>query len=57
LLRIELEQEDDGRWVAEIPDLAGVLAYGTTTEEAKTKVEALDHGETVPELGELFVAA
>ena len=66
MLRIELEQEDDGRWVAEIPDLAGVMAYGATTEEAKAKVEALalrtladrlDHGETVPELGELFVAA
>lgn len=66
MLRIELEQEDDGRWVAEIPDLAGVMAYGSTAEEAKAKVEALalraladrlDHGETVPELGELFVAA
>ncbi len=66
MLRIELEQEDDGRWVAEIPDLAGVMAYGATTEEAKAKVEALalrtladrlDHGETVPELGALFVAA
>ena len=66
VLRIELEQEDDGRWVAEIPDLAGVMAYGATTEEAKAKVEALalriladrlDNGETVPELGELFVAA
>ncbi len=66
MLRIELEQEDDGRWVAEIPDLAGVMAYGATTEEARAKVEALalrtladrlDHGETVPELGELFVAA
>ena len=66
MLRIELEQEDDGRWVAEIPDLAGVMAYGATTEEARAKVEALalrvladrlDHGETIPELGELFVAA
>ncbi len=66
VLRIELEQEDDGRWLAEIPDLAGVMAYGATTEEAKAKVEALalrtladrlDNGETLPELGELFVAA
>ncbi len=66
MLRIELEQEDDGRWVAEIPDLAGVMAYGATTEEARAKVEALalraladrlDHGETIPELGELFVPA
>ena len=66
MLRIELAQEDDGRWMAEIPDLAGVMAYGATPEEVKAKVEALalrtladrlDHGETVPELGELFVAA
>ncbi len=66
MLRIELEQEDDGGWSAEIPDLAGVMAYGATAEEATAKVEALalrtladrlDHGETVPELGELFAAA
>ena len=66
VLRIELEQEDDGSWVAEISDLAGVMACGATSEEAKAKVEALalrtladrlDHGETVTELGALFVAA
>jgi predicted RNase H-like HicB family nuclease len=66
VLRIELEQEDDGRWLAEIPGLAGVMAYGATPEEAKARVAALalrtladrlEHGETVPELGEFFVAA
>ncbi len=66
MLRIELEQEEDGRWIAEIPDLAGVMAYGATPEEVRAKVEALalrtladrlEHGETVPELGELFVTA
>ena len=66
MLRIELEQEEDGRWVAEIPDLAGVMAYGATPEEVRAKVEALalrtladrlEHGETVPELGELFGTA
>ena len=66
VLRIEFEQEDDGRWVAEISALSGVMAYGATREEAQTKVEALalrtladrlDHGETIPEIGELFVAA
>ena len=66
MLRIEFEQEDDGRWVAEISALSGVMAYGVTREEAQAKVEALalraladrlDHGETIPELGELFVAA
>ncbi len=66
MLRIEFDQETDGRWIAEIPALPGVMAYGTTREEARAKVEALalrtladrlEHGETVPELGELFVAA
>ncbi len=41
MLRIEFEQEDDGRWIAEIPALPGVVAYGATQNEAKAKVEAL----------------
>ncbi len=66
VLQIEFEQEDDGRWIAEISGLSGVMAYGATREEAQAKVEALalrtladrlDHGETIPELGDLFVAA
>ncbi len=66
MLRIELEQEDDGRWIAEIPELSGVMAYGDTREQAKAKVEApalrtladrVDHGEPVPERGALFVGA
>jgi predicted RNase H-like HicB family nuclease len=40
-LRIETELEDDGRWIAEVPQLPGVLAYGATAEEAATKAEAL----------------
>jgi predicted RNase H-like HicB family nuclease len=40
-LRIEFELEEDGRWIAEAIDLPGVLAYGSTREEAKSKVEAL----------------
>ncbi len=39
--RIEYEQEEDGRWLAEVPELPGVLAYGTNAEEAMLKVEAL----------------
>lgn len=39
--KIELEREADGRWVAEIPDLAGVLCYGATRPEAVAKVQAL----------------
>ena len=38
---IETEREDGGRWIAEVPELPGALAYGTTREEAMVKVEAL----------------
>jgi len=38
---IEFEQEEDGRWIAEIPSLPGVLAYGLTMEQAESKVESL----------------
>jgi predicted RNase H-like HicB family nuclease len=64
-LTVEVEQEDDGRWIAEVPALAGVLAYGTTADEARAKAEALalrvlaerrDSGEPVPEVEGLFVA-
>jgi uncharacterized protein (TIGR03067 family) len=41
MLRIELDREDDGRWIAEIPDLPGVLAYGETRDDAIRKVTAL----------------
>lgn len=53
-LAIEVEQEDDGRWLAEVPDIPGVLAYGDTRDEAIGRVQALslrvladrlDHGE------------
>ena len=54
---IEFEREDDGRWIAEIPELPGVLAYGATRDEARRAAVALalrvvadrlDHGEPVP---------
>lgn len=38
---IEHEREDDGRWLAEVPELPGVLAYGATPDEAMAKAEAL----------------
>lgn len=38
---VELELEEDGRWIAEIIDLPGTLAYGRTPEEATAKVKAL----------------
>ena len=40
-LKLECEQESDGRWLAEVPQLPGVLAYGATAEDAMTKAEAL----------------
>ncbi|MFM9848514.1 MAG: type II toxin-antitoxin system HicB family antitoxin [Hyphomicrobiaceae bacterium] len=40
-LRIELEQEEDGRWIAEVPELPGVLAYGVTPKQAAAKVQVI----------------
>jgi predicted RNase H-like HicB family nuclease len=62
-LTIEVEQEDDGRWLAEVPELPGVLTYGRTRQEAIDRVQALslrvladrlDHGEPVPQMGRVF---
>jgi predicted RNase H-like HicB family nuclease len=56
-LNIEIEREDDGRWIAEIPQLPGVLAYGANPDEASARVEILalrvlaerlEHGEAKP---------
>jgi len=40
-LSIELEREDDGRWLAEVPDLSGVMCYGSDREDAIARVQAL----------------
>ena len=65
-MRIEIEQEEDGRWLAEIPELPGVMVYGATREEAVARVKALalrvladrlEHGESIPELVEVFSVA
>lgn len=62
-MKIEIEREEDGRWIAEVPELPGVMSYGSTREEAVSHVEALalraladrlEHGEAIPELQELF---
>ena len=62
-LTVEVEQEDDGRWLAEVPELPGVLAYGDGRDEAVGRVQALalrvladrlDHGEPVPQVGNVF---
>jgi predicted RNase H-like HicB family nuclease len=60
---IDIEREADGRWIAEVPELPGVMAYGRTRKSAIAKAESLalrviadhlDHGEAIPELNELF---
>ncbi len=38
---VEFEPEDDGRWIAEIPALPGVMAYGSTRVEAESRAEAM----------------
>jgi predicted RNase H-like HicB family nuclease len=57
--KVELEREEDGRWIGEVPDLPGVLAYGSSRDEAQAKVQALalrvvaerlEHGEAGPQL-------
>ena len=40
-LTLEYEQEEDGRWLAEVPQLPGVLAYGASASDAIAKAEAL----------------
>jgi len=39
-MRIEIEREEDGRWIAEVPDLPGVMAYGRSREDAIAKAQA-----------------
>ena len=65
-LVVELEREEDGRWIAEVLKLPGVMVYGRTREEALARAEALalrvladrlEQGEDVPELRGLFYAA
>jgi len=66
-LAIEIEREDDGRWIAEVPELPGVMTYGATEGEATAKVQALalrvvaerlEHGEAGADLLDIsFIAA
>ncbi len=56
---IEIEREEDGRWIAEVRELSGVMTYGQSREEAIARVQALalrvlaerlEHGEAAPDL-------
>jgi predicted RNase H-like HicB family nuclease len=57
-MKIELELEEDGPWIAEVPDLSGVMSCGQTRDDAVWRVKALalrvladrlEHGEGIPE--------
>ena len=65
-LSIESEREEDGRWLAEVPKLPGVLAYGDSRDEALSRAqvlalrvlaERLEHGERVAEPISISIAA
>ena len=66
-LTVETEQEEDGRWIAEVTELPGVLSYGVTEDEARMRAQALalrvladrlEHGESVAiPLSISFIAA
>lgn len=65
-MRVEVELEDDGRWIGEVPALPGVLVYADTEQQARAKAEALalrviadrlEQGEAIPpEARQLFAA-
>jgi predicted RNase H-like HicB family nuclease len=63
MLTIEIDREDDGRWIAEVVDLPGVLTYGVTRKEAIDRAQALslrvladrlEHGNSVPDIAGVF---
>jgi predicted RNase H-like HicB family nuclease len=63
---VEIELEDDGRWIGEVVGLPGVLVYGSNREEAVARAKALafrvladrlEHGERVPELDGVFAVS
>jgi predicted RNase H-like HicB family nuclease len=67
MLKVESEREEDGRWIAEVPALPGVLSYGETEAQARARVKALalrviadrfENGEPLPrEIASFFEAA
>jgi len=64
-VNIEIEQEEDGRLIAEIPDIPGAMSYGSTKDDAIARAEALalraladrlENGEPIPDVTRLFAA-
>lgn len=63
---IEIEREEDGRWIGEVPELPGVMVYGQSREEVIVRAQALalrvladrlEHGESIPKLDTIFSIA
>jgi predicted RNase H-like HicB family nuclease len=63
MLQVDVEREDDGRWIAEVEALAGVVAYGQSRDEAVARAQSLalrvladrlEHGEVIPDIGQVF---
>ncbi len=64
--RVEVEREEDGRWIAEVSELPGVLVYGDSAHQAQAKAQALalrvladrlENGEAAPFESVSFAAA
>ena len=62
-LSVEVEQEEDGRWLSEVPELPGVLAYGRTRAEAvahaqvlalRVMADRIEHGEALPQMADVL---
>jgi len=62
-IQVEIDREEDGRWLAEVPALSGVMAYGESRDDAISRVQALtlrvladriEHGEDVPPISDVF---
>ena len=60
---VEIEQETDGRWIAEVPELPGVMTYGQSRDEAIRRAQVLslrvladrpEHGEPIPQVDAVF---
>jgi predicted RNase H-like HicB family nuclease len=66
MLTVEVDREDDGRWIAEVVELPGVIAYGASRDEAierakplslRVMADRLEHGESIPEMGDVFAVS
>ena len=63
MYKVEVGLESDGRWIAEVPELPGVMVYGGSREEAIRRAQALslhvlaerlEHGEDLPQVDNVF---